>query len=152
MVPPLLRSGLHPPESSSAHEPATLYFRNVLPPGSNGTVLVVENPCTDRLTFQINGPSVKYMGVGDHPDQKYDHLSLPSKLTERGEFAGRESTYSGARLDQVFCPFTLHVYPSDEMKAAHTTNNPLIFTVISVLIFALTSMDFILYNRTVEWR
>jgi class 3 adenylate cyclase len=92
------------------------------------------------------------MGVGDHHDHKYDHLSLPSKLTELGEFAVRESIYSGARLDAEFCPFTLHVYPSDEMKAAHTTNNPIIYTAISVLIFAFTSMVFLLYDRTVERR
>ena len=58
-------------------------FRDILPPGGSiGTTLVVDNPCTEAFMYQINGPIVKYQGVGDKHAKKYDHLAVHSKLAD----------------------------------------------------------------------
>ena len=127
-------------------------IRNILPMGSNGIHFIADNSCTESFTFQINGPTVRYLGVGDHHDKEYDHLGIHSTLTDLNDFAIRDSTYSGAPLETEFCPFTLHVYPSDTMKAAYTSDLPIIFTVVTVLIFAFTSLVFCFYDYKVERR
>jgi Adenylate and Guanylate cyclase catalytic domain len=133
-----------------------LYWRNlirdILPEGSRGILIVFENPCTSWFTYQINGPSVVYLGVGDHHDTKYDDLSIDSLLIDLGDFSVRESSYTGAPIDKDYCPFTLHLYPSDLLMSAHKTNNPIIFTVSGILIFVFTAMVFHLYDFMVEKR
>jgi Adenylate and Guanylate cyclase catalytic domain len=135
---------------------ASIYWRaiirDILPPHSNGIQVVFINPCNNPFTYQINGPSVKYLGVGDKHDKKYDHLAVHSELTELNSYAIRDSVYSGAPLDEEFCPFTLHVYPSDEMKSGYTTKDPIIFTVAAVLIFVFSALVFCLYDYSVERR
>jgi Adenylate and Guanylate cyclase catalytic domain len=135
---------------------ASLYWRNlisnILPDGSKGIQIVFENPCTSWFTYQINGPSVVYLGVGDHHDTKYDDLSIDSLLIDLGEFSVRESSYTGAPIDKDYCPFTLHLYPSDLLMSAYKTNNPILFTVSGILIFIFTAMVFHLYDFMVEKR
>ena len=38
-------------------------IRNVLPPSINGLILVVDNECSETLTYQIDGPNVTYRGI-----------------------------------------------------------------------------------------
>jgi signal transduction histidine kinase len=51
-------------------------------------------------------------------------------------------------------PTTLHLrlYPSVTLEEAHTTNNPIVFTTVVVLIFVFTSAVFIFYDICVERR
>jgi hypothetical protein len=93
-----------------------------------------------------------YLGVGDHHSTQYDSMGSEVMLHELGTFAKRSSIYSGAPLDTKFCPYTLHVYPSDEMRAAFISHHPIIFTMIGVLIFAFTSLVFYLYDVKVQRR
>lgn len=127
-------------------------IRGSLSPGSDGIVVVFDSPCNDPFTYEINGPSVKYLGVGDKHDPKYDRLGVHGKLFSLVQFSNSDSIYSGAGLDEEFCPFTLNVYPSDVMKAECTTKIPLIFAWSTALIFALTALVFCLYDLAVERR
>jgi len=89
--------------------------------------------------FQIDGPKVTYLGTGDLHQAKYDYLGMHSTLLELNQFATRGSKYTGAMVDEIFCPFTLHVYPSDDMYNQFSTNNGIIFALSAVAIFAFTS-------------
>jgi hypothetical protein len=60
-------------ENSANHTPVgvlavSLYWREfireILPKGSNGIHVVVSCPCNEPFTYQLNGPTVKYLGVG----------------------------------------------------------------------------------------
>jgi hypothetical protein len=73
-------------------------------------------------------------------------------LLELDSFSVRDSSYSGAPVNEEFCPFTLRAYPSDDMENVYTTSNPIIFTVAAVLIFAFSSLIFIAYDCMVERR
>jgi Adenylate and Guanylate cyclase catalytic domain len=134
----------------------SIYWRNlirdILPPGSNGIVVVVECPCNEVFSYQINGSNVNYVGVGDAHDIKYNHLAKTSKLVNLNTLSLRESIYSGPPLDDSYCPYTLHLYPSDTMKSDFTTRNGVIFMVSTICIFIFTSLVFYLYDWKVERR
>jgi Adenylate and Guanylate cyclase catalytic domain len=129
-----------------------ILLRDTLPPNSDGIQVVFNNSCTKPFTYQVNGPDVKYVGVGDHHDKQYNAFAKNVSFSELGAFANRDSVYSGARLESEYCPFSLHVYPSDKMRAAFVTNSPLVFSMVTFFIFLFTSLVFVLYDRGVERR
>jgi hypothetical protein len=136
---------------------APFYWRSMIranmPADSKGVVIVFESPCNEAFTYEITGPNVEYVGVGDLHDTKYDHLEERSVLTQQRSFLNSaESTYSGAPLDSETCPITLRLYPAQKMEDAFTTSNPTIFTAGAVGIFLFTSLVFILYDYFVERR
>jgi hypothetical protein len=53
-------------------------INNILPPDSDGIVVVIENACNQTFTYEINGPEVHYLGPGDLHDEKYNCLGLVS--------------------------------------------------------------------------
>jgi hypothetical protein len=113
------------------------FFRNILPEGHTGIVIVVHNKCNRPFTYQINGNAVVYLGVGDNHDTKYDDLVEIRKLEDLASFSGDNSTYSGAAIDTEYCPYTLYVYPSDSMKALFVSNDATIYRCQLLPFFAL---------------
>jgi hypothetical protein len=53
----------------------SIYWRdlltNLLPPGSDGIVIAIDNTCNPTFSFQVNGPDVVYLGRGDFHNPKY---------------------------------------------------------------------------------
>lgn len=135
----------------------TFYWRDlikgILPQGSNGIVVVIDNPCNPTFTYQINGPTVQYLGVGDYHESQFNYLEIQSELKDLEKFLiTGTSTYSGIPVNPDYCPFTVRVYPSTIMLNTYVTDNRIIFTVGTVLIFAFTSAVFLLYDCWVERR
>jgi hypothetical protein len=62
---------------------------NILPPDSDGIVVVFENACNQTFTYEINGPEAHYLGPGDLHDEKYDYLGQVSltQCTDRKSVA-----------------------------------------------------------------
>jgi hypothetical protein len=60
--------------------------------------------------------------------------------------------YSGIPVQDAFCPFYLRVFPSQTMKSFSETNQPVLFTVCAVLIFAFASLVFVCYDWMVQRR
>jgi hypothetical protein len=127
-------------------------IRDILPPGSNGITIVVQNPCNLPFTYQLHGPDIKYLGVGDNHEAKYNDLVRVSKLVALNSFALRAGTYTGAPINEDICPYTLHVYASNIMKNDFMTQTAVIALVLVLVIFAFTSFAFYLYDWTVERR
>ena len=121
-------------------------FRSILTEGSNGIIVVVRNPCNEAFTYQINGPSVTYQGAGDRHDTKYDIHEIMSRLVDLKSFALHDSGYTGAPIDVDFCPYTLHVFPSDTMKADYVSRDATYFLLSVFLIFLFTSSVFFVYD------
>lgn len=128
------------------------YIKNVLPTGSDGVIIVFENPCNPTFTYQINGPDVTFLGAGDFHDSKYDHMAMTKSIFELSTSAMKENSYSGIQLDDEFCPFQITVYPSDTLRNLHMSKTPAIFAVVMVVIFAVTAFTFIIYDFWVERR
>ena len=127
-------------------------IEDILPPSTQGIVIVFENPCNPTFTYQINGPRVEYLGRGDHHDDHYDDYRITSDLFHLRSFAVGSSMYSGPPLDEEFCPFSVNVYPSDTFYVEYSSKDPIYFMVGAILIFVFTSAVFGLYDYTVERR
>jgi Adenylate and Guanylate cyclase catalytic domain len=127
-------------------------YRNVLPKDSNGIHIVFENACSPSFTYEINGATERYLGVNDHHEQKYHHMHMERKLYDLSTLSNQTTRYRGAPLDEDYCPFTLHLYPSEKMASAYITNNPTIFALTTAMIFLFTALVFYLYDVTVEIR
>ena len=128
------------------------FLRNILPDGANGIIVVVRNPCHSSFSYQINGPEVKYLGIGDNHREIYSDLHLSNSVVDLNEFALRRSIYTGAPIETDFCPYTAHIYASNEMKSQYMTVHGVVYMVIVLLIFAFTSMVFFSYDWFVERR
>jgi hypothetical protein len=126
------------------------FIVNILPPGSDGTVVVFENTCNQTFTYQINGPDVVYKGAGDLHDPVYDYMEQESRLNDLKEYATGNRQYTGLPLSENSCPYTVRVYPSEDMKNRFTTSDPLVFTIVAVSIFVFTSLVFLVYDTMVE--
>jgi Adenylate and Guanylate cyclase catalytic domain len=125
-------------------------IRDILPEGSNGIIVEVESPCNEKFSYQIFGPEVKFLGIGDSRNAKYRHLEKSGNFANFSTLTVNKDEYSGIPVAQEFCPYTLHVYPSDIMNADFKTSNGVIFLVSMICIFAFISMIFYLYDRKVE--
>lgn len=150
-------------ESSSMgdHRPVGLFalsvywrdaIKKILPEGSNGLLLVFTNPCNPTWTYQINGPEAVFLGAGDAHEEQYEAMGVSSLLTELSDYALEDSKYSGLSINEDFCPYTIYVYPSQEMEQSFKTNTPLVFALVTALVFAVTAMTFLLYDSWVERR
>jgi class 3 adenylate cyclase len=127
-------------------------IQDILPAESDGLVVVFESNCTIPFTYQIDGPNVTYLGRGDLHDAKYDSMKIESLFFDLNTYAVEKSTYTGPEIESAYCPMLIRVYPSDTMAKDYLTKNPIIFTLVSVLIFLFTSLVFIAYDFKVERR
>jgi len=127
-------------------------IKHILPDSHEGLIVVFENPCNPTFTYQINGPDVTFLGAGDSHDEKYNYMAVTKNLTELSSSAMKESSYSGIQLDDDFCPFQITVYPSDKTTLRHMSNTPIYFAVVTVIVFAATTLTFIIYDFWVERR
>ena len=115
-------------------------------------MVVFTNPCNPAFTYQIDGPAVKYVGYGDLHLAKYDHLGLSSTLFELESYAVRRSDYTGILVDEEFCPFTVHLYPSKDKEDEYMTSGPVFLSILCATIFLFTSCVFLAYDFLVERR
>ena len=127
-------------------------FDNLLGPGSQGLIAVIGNDCNQTLTFKINGPDVIYLGEGDLHDSDYDSYEKFSYMATLGLKGLRERQYTGFQLIEDYCPYWIRLYPSDKMRDEHESNDPLIFTLVTVAIFIFTSLFFLVYDCVSERR
>lgn len=79
-------------------------------------------------------------------DPHYDKYMKQSAFTELGQFSISDRKYSGAALNDEFCPYWVKVYPSSRMEDQYKTNDPVVFTVVAVCIFLFTSVVFLGYD------
>lgn len=99
---------------------ATFYWRtvmkNILPTGSDGIILVVNNTCSLPFTYRINGPTVEFVNSGDQHDTKYNYLTERSTASNLRSYFQEESQYSGLPIENETCTTTFDLYPSEEME------------------------------------
>jgi two-component system, sensor histidine kinase and response regulator len=90
--------------------------------------------------------------VGDFHDPRSDGLSESFKLYNVTSFVKRSSYENRIPINQNFCPYTLHLYPTAETRDRILTNQPLLYMLGTLAIFAFTSALFLVYNYWVEFR
>ena len=119
-------------------------FVNLLPSTAKGIYLVIENSCGQDVTYRMDGPKVQYLGIGDLHERRFDRLAMISDFNITGH---NDDTH-----DHGSCSYQLALYPSTDLYNQYQTDRPVMYTVAVVLIFALTSMVFVLYDCLVQRR
>lgn len=114
--------------------------------------MVFDNVCTQKFTYEVNGPSVVYLGTGDYHDPKYDHLTQGALVSDLRYFSIQESQYSGPPPDKEYCPMYVSVHASAKTEDIWITNTPWIFAVVTAIVFILTVLAFLLYTILVDRR
>ena len=122
----------------TAEMPWHSYFQNLIPEGVNGLILVVRNTCNQSFTYQIDGPTVTYLGPSDLHDKSYKRYEVEATFTA---FTSIEE-----------CTYSFHVYPSRILEAAYETHRPITFTIAVVVIFLEVIVVFFVYDWLVERR
>ena len=127
-------------------------IEDILPPGSNGIAVVISNDCGQTFTYKLHGPNATYVGKGDLHEKKYDSEGISYLLSQLGDFGTSERRYSGVDLATEFCPYTIQVFPSDEMLDDFVSPNPKLFSIMAVAIFLFTSVVFLVYDHLTRAR
>ena len=125
------------------------YFENVLHDDAVGMRCVVKSTCDQAFTFEVNGPKAVFLGEEDVHDPKYDYLEQVTGLTVDLDAIQAGNTTSELGVN---CAYTLHVYPSDKLRAQYESNTPVLFTLAVLAIFFFSSLVFILYDCLVQRR
>jgi class 3 adenylate cyclase len=134
-----------------------VYFTDVLPPGADGIYVVLESDAkaeNQTITYRIDGPSVTYLGGGDHHDTSFDHLEEYQDITEfiRDRASVRTRSYTAAELNDEYIHYTLRVYPSTDLQDDYVTSKPIVYTVVVASVFLFSSLVFLAYDCLVERR
>jgi len=132
-----------------------VYFENILAANTEPVVAVLESRCgaedekqlQQLFTYEIYGEDAVYVGRGDLHDTKYDYLEVSSDWS-----AFMASPNQLDKLHRAECLYRLLTYPSNEMEEAMLTDQPLIFMLIVLAIFAGTSIVIVVYDYYVERR
>jgi len=111
-----------------------------LPETSKGVIFVLENGCDDPFTYRIDGREVTPVGHGDLHDHNFD------KYMRSGSFADVETiadgTKEGMNLHYNKCPYSIRVYPSQDMVELLTNNTPAVVTVSVAIAFVFVVLMF----------
>ena len=135
---------------------ATVYWRTIIKNSltleSSHIDVVFDNSCTKSFTYHINGPNAVFVGVNDKHDVQYDYLRASSKITDLEAISSVASVYSGAPISDDYCPYTIHLYPTDGMRSEFTTNSGAIYASVTLLVILSLGLVFVLYDYRVERR
>lgn len=126
------------------------YFEGLLPDNARSFVVVLENECDGSFTYQIDGAEVKTLGVGDLHDTTFSNKNISTYLNDG--LIIQDGSRTGVKLTQGGCPYSLHVYPSQDMYDEYNTNQPLIITMCILFVFLFTVLMFFFYDYLVERR
>ena len=145
-----------------------LHFEDILPNNANGIVVVLANnngnssnnidsgntESPQTFTYLLNGPVVEYLGMGDLHDPQFDKYEISADISKYLQSrAGVETEgYVAVPLTEEGAQYSLHVYPSTEMRDEYVTNQPVVFAMIVAAVFVFTAGVFLAYNALVERR
>lgn len=125
-------------------------FSNILNLDTPLVYAVLENTCDNFYTYGLNGPEAVFIGSGDLHEEEFDDLKLRDGLSltleqlQQGEFSVANGGSS--------CDYILNVYPSSEFRSSYDSSDPVVYTVVVVMIFVFTSTIFVLYDILVQRR
>jgi class 3 adenylate cyclase len=120
------------------------YFTNILPEGTNGFVVYVEDSCGSEFTYELNGPRAEYVGEGALQNYKFEDIRQSSTFAESARYGGESSA--------AHCDYTLNIYPSATYRKTFNTIGPILISLIVTGIFIFTACVFGVYDHLVEQR
>ena len=122
-----------------------VYFSDILPDNVKGVYLVLENTCRDKVTWEIEtvtweieGKTSRYIGIGDHHDDKYQSYKLSADF----------NTYEDLQMarEAGACIYTISIYPSSVFEDDHKTSSPIYSTIVVGAVFLSMVAAFLAYD------
>jgi hypothetical protein len=126
------------------------YFEDILPDDAHGFVVVLNHECDGSFTYKIDGADVAVIGEGDLHNPEFDSMEMAFYLQDG--FTIQDGSKTGVKLYQRGCAYSLHIYPSEEMKSRYTTKMPILITLCILGVFLIAAASFFVYDRLVENR
>lgn len=99
----------------------------------------ITSEITKVASYKVMDRNVEFIGYGDLHETEYDQYV---KEIDMPLFSDNRAFHKGNRHS-----YRIRIYPSTRMIKYHFTNNPIYFSLISVGIFCLACIIFILYDR-----
>lgn len=127
--------------------PWMTFFHRILPFGVAGIDVVIGSTCSDTgsYTLRVEGPDVIAVGAGDLHDRNFDYLGRTPYSWER--LANQTLFHNGERCELLF-----NTYPTVMLQDEFVTNEPLMYALVVVSVFAFTALIFISYDFVVQRR
>lgn len=132
--------------------PWSRYFRNVLPEDKNGFEVVINDSCGSVFTFVLNGPDAYMKSWGDTHESRYDGLGRGWVYQDSFRRKIPAEKYDPSTKGEGECVYELYVYPTDTLKSAYTSDDPIQYAVAVSLIFVFTALVFLAYDWAVARR
>lgn len=123
----------------------TNLFDRLVPEGTSGIIAVLDSPqCGSAMSFELNGRKALFLGYEDVHEAEFDEY----RRTEANIEMYTEEKLHGGHL----CGHDLHIYPSSKFRVTFDTTNPIMYTSIVAIAFAVTIVLLIVYDFTVTRR
>ena len=120
------------------------FFVDLLPEEVYGMVIVVKDTCGDVFTYQVDGAQATFLGEGDLHNPKYNDMV---EVTDFIPWVAHNMSDTS-----VHCKYYLHMYPSEPLHDKFLSSEPWVYTAVVVMVFALTTLTFVLYDFFVQRR
>lgn len=128
-------------------------FSNLLPSNSLGIICVVKNSFNQTFSYRLDGPIATYLGMEDMHDPKYNDMATTTNVNSHleGRAGPRNRAYRAVALSDTI-QYTIRIYPSQDTEDLFSTDQPVLFTTVTVFVFLFASFLFLLYSILVERR
>jgi class 3 adenylate cyclase len=140
-----------------------VYLQGIAPPEVNGLVVVLVDSYGRAGTFQVDGLNATFLGTGDLYNPKYAGMVYTAPLAcSQSSLSGTTTVLprilqtengsvtpsSGEEHQPTSCPYTLYIYPSDELEAIYASGDlPAVYVTVVVMIVVGTSLAFLLFDK-----
>lgn len=121
------------------------FFDNNLSSDIDEIMVVMENTCDEVFTVSVSGKGVEIAGEEDLHDPKYDHMGMEARFAQN---YNREDLLEYGDI----CIYTMMVYPTSSYEDSYMTKRPLMVSILIVMVFAFTSLAFMLFDCLVTRR
>ena len=129
-------------------------FSRILPGPESGLEVVVSNSFNQTFTYHIGENQVSFVAMEDVHDPSYDAFEVQADVNSflQTRSALVMNAYTAVQLNDDYGKYEIRVYPSETMLKKYFTNKPIIYTVVVLAVFAITSLIFVCFTYFVEKR
>lgn len=128
-------------------------FSNLLSPKSGGIVCVVQNSFNQTFSYRLDGPDATFLGMADLHDSKYDDLEMEANVNDhlRKRASPLNRAYGTSGLSDS-TQYTIRVFPSRDMQDQFASNDPIVYTSLVLICYALVGALLLWFSYVVEKR
>ena len=133
--------------------PWEVFFQDILLDDAPPLRAVVENTCNEVFTFEIKGHDATFLAEEDLHDKTFADMAIKRTFASiRDDVEAHDHKRRSQEIDSNTCQYTLTIYPTKAMHCDNITKNPVIFAVVVVGVFFMTSLLFIIFDCYVRRR